>query len=138
MKLLLIQSAQKRPGTSELSELLEAYDEMPREMILEHPLLIKGKCVAESLRGRAAASEMWYDELKAYIANAPKSTPERKTAEEAEAYLDISLADMAQSISTSNGTSVSLTSLIRGYSISIVVGNDIIISYCSAIIKNFC
>ncbi len=92
LKLLLIHSAEKRPGTSELSELLEAYDEMPREMILEHPLLIKGKCIAESLRGRATASEMWYDELKAYIANAPKGSPERRTAEEAAAYLDIGLA----------------------------------------------
>ena len=92
LKTLLIESAAKRPSSSDLSELLEAYDALPRDMVLQHPELIKGKCMAESLRGRPAASEMWYDELKAFIQRSPKGFPERRKAEEAVAYLDIGLA----------------------------------------------
>ena len=92
LKDLLTENAEKRPAASELSELLEAYDALPKEMILQHPLLIKGKCFAESLCGQPAASDMWYDELKAFIERVPKGSPERQTAEEAAAYLDIGLA----------------------------------------------
>ena len=83
IKELLIRETYVRPSNSDLTELRAAYDHLPEEMILSSPELIRGKSMLESLQGRPAESERWYQELVKLLQLVP--------AKDAINYLDLSL-----------------------------------------------
>ena len=89
---LLVRDACSRPADGDHVALLEGYSALDPETILASPELIRGKSEIESLRGHAEESERWYQTLVEFIRQTPVRDARRKTAEEAKAYLDLSLA----------------------------------------------
>ena len=88
---LLIRDSRLRPSNGEYVELKRAYDMLPAETIEGSPELMKGICMIESLSGRVAQSEYWYERLERYVHSTPARDAQRRTAQEALAYLDIAL-----------------------------------------------
>ena len=92
IKELLIRDTHLRPSNGEYVDLKPAYDMLTEETLLSSPELMKGMSMIESLQGHVAESERWYDALKAYIAKTPATDANRRTAQEAVAYLNIALS----------------------------------------------
>ena len=91
IKELLIRETYVRPGNSDLVEFRAAYEQLPEEMILSSPELMRGKSMLESLLGRKAESERWYQELVKFHQIVSSRDSRRKTAQESISYLDIAL-----------------------------------------------
>lgn len=89
---LLIRDTVNRPASGNYALLQDAYRMLDEKTILESPELMKGICMIESLHGRHEESERWYRELTDFIRRTPSRDARRKSAEEAVAYLDISLS----------------------------------------------
>lgn len=91
---LLIRDTFNRPADGDYVNLREGYAMLDEETILAYPELMKGKCVIESLSGHARESDRWYEELEKFIRRTPVRDARRKSAEEARAYLDLSLSQL--------------------------------------------
>ena len=91
IKELLIRETYVRPGNSDLIDFRAAYEQLPEQMILSSPELMRGKSMLESLMGRQTESERWYQELIKFLKIVPARDSRRKTAQESIRYLDIAL-----------------------------------------------
>ena len=91
----LIEHAEKHPGFRQYYELRPYYEELPRSMILESPVLMACMSMLCSLTMQVEQSEQWYRELLNYEAQAQHPLELRREAKTRLAYLDISLPHRA-------------------------------------------
>ena len=91
----LIHDAQRHPGVGQYYELRKYYELLPRESVLESPVLMAGMSVLCSMTMRPEEAEEWYRALDAFEKD-PKRTPEeRREARVRLAYLEIGLPHRA-------------------------------------------
>jgi LuxR family maltose regulon positive regulatory protein len=88
---LLIKNAGLHPGVGHYREMQDYYFALPRQTILQSPVLICGMSMLTALTMDYAASEEWYGELREYAARLKKDDPEYREARSRLAYLDIAL-----------------------------------------------
>lgn len=88
---LLIRNVQLHPGTGHYADSKEYYLSLPREEILDNPILIAGMSMLYSLLMQPEKSEEWYRELEKYSKNKDIQKEYRKEAKCRLAYLDIAL-----------------------------------------------
>lgn len=91
IKRLLIYNAKLNPGNGHYIETKDYYFNLPREEILDNPILISGICMLCALVVEPAKSDEWYDELVKYEKNRNNPKEKRKEAKSLIAYLDIAL-----------------------------------------------
>lgn len=91
VKELLIRNAKNHPGAGRYVETKEYYFEIPREEILELPVLMAGMSMLCDLLLMPEQSEEWYRELEAFGKDKSKSRELRRDARTRLAYLDIAL-----------------------------------------------
>lgn len=89
---LLMRDTFNRPADGDYVDLRAGYAMLDEQTIRAYPELMKGKCEIECLQGHAEESDRWYGELVKFIRETPVRDARHQAAEEARAYLDLSLS----------------------------------------------
>ena len=92
---VLIENARRHPGVGQYYELKNYYEALPRELVLESPVLMAGMSMLFSLTMRVEQSEQWYQELSAFERNGRNARDRRREAKAWLAYLEIGLPHRA-------------------------------------------
>ncbi len=91
IKELLVRNANTHPGTGHYVETKEYYFELPKEQVLESPVLMAGMSMLYDLLLQPQQSEKWYQELVNFEKNKENPRELRREARTRLAYLDITL-----------------------------------------------
>lgn len=92
---ILTENAQRHPGIGQYYELRHYYNSLPRELILQSPVLTAGMSMLCSLTMRKEESESWYRALAELERQSGLSPELRREAKAWLAYLDIGLPHRA-------------------------------------------
>ena len=88
---LLVKNAQNHPGTGHYLEMSQYYHALPEEEVLHTPALMQGMSMLCALEMDFDGSEHWYQSLKEFLKNCPRSDSSYKDARSRLAWLEISL-----------------------------------------------
>lgn len=91
MLVILDEHARLNPGSGSYYELEHYYHELPEDVVLSSPRLMRIMSMLESMAMSIAKSEGWYDALENYAKAPERTAEERRLAQSYLAYLDISL-----------------------------------------------
>ena len=88
---ILDEHARRNPGSGSYYELERYYHELPDDVVLSSPRLMRIMSMLDSMSMDVPGSERWYQELEAYSKDPTRTAEERVVAEAYLAFLDISL-----------------------------------------------
>ena len=91
VKELLVRNVSMHPGVGHYVETKEYYFDLPREQILESPVLMAGMSMLHDLLLQPEKSEIWYQEVIKFEKNRENIRELRRDARTRIAYLDIAL-----------------------------------------------
>ena len=91
MLAILEDHARLNPGSGSYYELEHYYHELPEDIVLSSPRLMRIMSMLDSMAMCITDSERWYTRLEEYAKAPERTSEERRTAESYLAFLDISL-----------------------------------------------
>ncbi len=88
---MLLKNASRHAGVAHFFETRKFYLSLPKEEVLNSPVLMSGMCMLHSIMLQKEESEEWYQELVTYSKKKHLTDEERKSAKARLVYLDIAL-----------------------------------------------